>query len=46
MGYTARDAAEEIDALFRDLLPSAVNENVVALRKGRERVKSIAGERA
>jgi chromosome partitioning protein len=35
LGYTARDAAIEIDQLFRELLPEAVSENVLKLRKGR-----------
>lgn len=35
MGYAARDAAEEIDALFSHLLPDAVSDKVVTLRKGR-----------
>lgn len=35
MGYQARDAAEEIDALFRDLLPDAVSDKVVAMRRGK-----------
>jgi hypothetical protein len=35
MGYQARDAAEEIDALFTHLLPDAVSDKVVTLRKGK-----------
>jgi hypothetical protein len=35
MGYQARDAAEEIDALFSALLPDAVSDKVVAMRKGK-----------
>jgi chromosome partitioning protein len=35
MGYAARDAAEEIDALFRELLPQAVNAKVKPIRKAR-----------
>lgn len=35
MGYAARDAAEEIDTLFRELLPEAVNAEVVSLRSSR-----------
>jgi chromosome partitioning protein len=38
MGYAARDAAEEIDALFRHLLPDAASDKVVAMRKGRRTV--------
>jgi chromosome partitioning protein len=45
MGYAARDAAEEIDTLFRELLPHAIDQNVVAIRKGRERTRSVVGER-
>lgn len=33
MGYQARDAAEEIDALFRELLPEVAGENVLPFRK-------------
>ncbi|MEQ8849008.1 ParA family protein [Botrimarina sp.] len=35
MGATARDAAIEIDQLFRELLPEACTENVVPMRRGR-----------
>ncbi len=35
MGAAARDAAEEIDQLFRELLPEACTENVVPMRRGR-----------
>lgn len=34
MGYSARDAAEEIDQLFREILPDVAAENVIPLRKG------------
>lgn len=40
MGYQARDAAEEIDALFREILPEVTAENVVSLRRGRGRLKA------
>ena len=40
MGYAARDAAEEIDALFRELLPSAVTAEIVQLRRRRERTST------
>lgn len=40
MGYAARDAAEEIDALFRELLPEAVNTEVVSLRPSRRTARS------
>lgn len=40
MGYSARDAADEIDALFREILPEVATENVVSLRKGRGRSKT------
>jgi chromosome partitioning protein len=40
MGYHARDAAEEIDGLFRNILPEAAGSNVVPLRQGRGRVAS------
>lgn len=33
MGYTARDAAEEIHHLFAELLPDVATENVLPLRK-------------
>jgi chromosome partitioning protein len=36
-GYAARDAADEIDALFRELLPQAVNQEVLTLRTARGR---------
>lgn len=41
-GYPARDATEEIDALFRELLPQAVNHHVLELCKarGRGRIKN------
>ena len=35
MGASAREAAKEIDALFRELLPEACTENVVTMRRGR-----------
>ena len=35
MGYSARDAAEEIDSLFTYLLPDAVSDKVVVMRKGK-----------
>lgn len=35
MGYSARHAAEEIDSLFRELLPAAVNAQVVAMPRTR-----------
>ncbi|MEX1026607.1 MAG: ParA family protein [Candidatus Paceibacterota bacterium] len=35
MGYQARDAAEEIDALFRELIPEVGGANVLPFRKGR-----------
>jgi chromosome partitioning protein len=35
MGYAARDAAAEIDTLFRELLPQAVNPEVASLRPSR-----------
>jgi chromosome partitioning protein len=40
MGYHARDAAQEIDTLFREILPEAAGENVVSLRQGRGRIAS------
>jgi chromosome partitioning protein len=42
MGYGARDAADEIDALFSELLPEARAEKVAVLRKGRTRLKANA----
>ena len=38
MGYAARDAAAEIDQLFRELLPEAVTAEVIPLRRRREKV--------
>lgn len=35
LGYAARDAASEINQLFCELLPEAVTDNVLKLRKGR-----------
>jgi chromosome partitioning protein len=43
MGYGARDAADEIDGLFSELLPEAATEKVAILRKGRTRLKANAG---
>ncbi|QEG37707.1 ParA family protein [Bythopirellula goksoeyrii] len=43
MGSSARDAAEEIDALFRELLPEACTENVVPMRRVRGRKKRANG---
>lgn len=40
MGYQAKDAAEEIDALFRELLPEACHERVVKMRKGKKRKRA------
>lgn len=37
MGYAARDAAEEVDALFRELLPEAATGDVIQLRRRREK---------
>jgi chromosome partitioning protein len=39
MGYSARDAAEEIDQLFRELVPEAVAKNIVAIEGGRGKKK-------
>jgi chromosome partitioning protein len=45
MGYAARDAAEEINALFEQLLPDAVSMNIVPLRKERRRrARAVAGK--
>lgn len=40
MGASARDAAEEIDQLFRELLPEACTEKVVPMRRGRGRKRA------
>ena len=40
MGYQARDAADEIDSLFRELLPEACSNKVVSLRNGRSRQRA------
>jgi chromosome partitioning protein len=40
MGYQARDAAEEIQALFHELLPEATSDNVVSMRGGRGRARA------
>ena len=37
MGYPARDAAEEIDMLFQELLPEATSDKVLSLRKANSR---------
>lgn len=37
MGYAARDAAQEIDQLFRELLPEVTSDKVLSLRKNRGR---------
>ena len=37
MGYAARDAADEIDALFHELLPSVPSNNTMQMRRRRER---------
>lgn len=41
MGYPARDAAIEIDALFRELLPGVAAFDVAALRRRRERLRTL-----
>jgi chromosome partitioning protein len=38
MGYAARDAATEIDRLFRELLPEAISAETSLLRRPREKV--------
>ena len=38
MGYATRDASQEIDSLFRELLPSAATAEVVQLRRRRDRI--------
>jgi len=40
MGYQARDAADEIDSLFRELLPEACADKVVSMRKGKRRARA------
>ena len=42
MGYVARDAADEIDALFRELLPEAISTDVVSLRRSRRASRANA----
>lgn len=44
MGAGARDAAEEIDQLFRELLPEACTEKVVPMRRGRGRKRANSSE--
>ena len=44
MGYSARDAADEIDSLFRELLPQAINADVALLRKVRRQMR-VVGDR-
>ena len=46
MGYAARDAAEEIDALFTEILPEAVTKKVVSIQKGRGRKRANANDAA
>lgn len=41
MGYQARDAATEIQALFREILPHAGSVNIVSIGEGR--VRALAG---
>lgn len=43
MGYSARDAAHEVDALFRELLPEAINTHLVSLRSSRRPLRASAG---
>lgn len=42
MGYAARDAAKEIDLLFRELVPLAATVNVVGRRSRREKEPATA----
>ena len=35
MGYNAKDAAEEIDQLFQEILPEAISDKILTLRKSR-----------
>ena len=44
MGYSARDAADESDSLFRELLPQAINADVALLRKVRRQMR-VVGDR-
>jgi chromosome partitioning protein len=47
MGYAARDAAAEIDRLFRELLPEAVSDELVSQERARRpsRARIPAGDR-
>lgn len=42
MGYQAKDATEEIDSLFRELLPEIGTTNVLPIRKGRRSTKKVS----
>lgn len=44
MGYQARDAAEEIEQLFGELLPEAMAKNIVAIQGGRGKKRKRANE--
>jgi chromosome partitioning protein len=41
MGYAARDAAAEVDALFRELLPRAATADATPIRKGRGTPRAV-----
>lgn len=42
MGYQAKDATEEIDSLFREILPDIGNANVLPIRKGRRSSRKVS----
>ena len=46
MGYSARDAADEINALFSEIIPEAVTNKVVSIQKGRGRKRASGNDAA
>lgn len=42
MGYQAKDAAEEIDSLFREILPEVGKVNILPLRRGSRAIKKVS----
>jgi len=42
MGYQAKDATEEIDSLFREILPDIGSSQILPIRKGRRSTKKVS----
>lgn len=42
MGYQAKDAAEEIDSLFREILPEIGKSNLLPIRKSKRSMKKVS----